>query len=238
MPRTAVRRDRCPRRNQRCILANGTSYSIDRMHRLDMSEHDDADTMLRAALDRIAPLPASEFDFLRRHTELRTYAAGCALIDIGERPSRFWFLLSGFLKFFYITEAGREYIKAFTRPGEIAVPLSALLTNTPNSFAIVAVSEARTLTLPTSIIPELYSRHPVWERIGRVLAEQMAVRKEARERELLLDSAFVRFQRFSQRYPELVDWIPQRQIASYIGVTEQALSRLLRGKRDGHLNEG
>ena len=203
-----------------------------------MSDHPDADVMLKSALERIAPLPASEFDYLRRHTELRTYPSGCALIDIGERPSRFWFLLSGFLKLFYITEAGREYIKAFTRPGEIAVPLSALLTNSPNGFAIVAVSEARTLTLPSSIIPELYDRHPVWERIGRVLAEQMAVRKEARERELLLDSAFVRFQRFSERYPELVEWIPQREIASYIGVTEQALSRLLREKRDRHLNEG
>jgi CRP-like cAMP-binding protein len=202
-----------------------------------MSEHDDAALMLQAALSRIAPLPASEFEYVRRHAELRTYAAGSTLIDIGERPSRFWFLLSGFLKFFYITEAGREYIKAFTRPGEIAVPLSALLTNTPNTFAIVAVSEARTLALPTSLIPALYERHPVWERIGRVLAEQMAMRKEARERELLLDSAFVRFQRFSERYPELVDWIPQRQIASYIGVTEQALSRLLRDKRAGFLDE-
>lgn len=198
-----------------------------------MSEHDTAAGMLQAALNRIAPLPAREFEHLRRHAELRTYAAGCTLIDIGERPSRFWFLLSGFLKFFYITEAGREYIKAFTRPGEIAVPLSALLTSTPNRFAIVAVSEARTLTLPTALIPALYDRHPVWDRIGRVLAEQMAMRKEARERELLLDSALVRFKRFAERYPELVEWIPQRQIASYIGVTEQALSRLLRDKRNG-----
>ena len=202
-----------------------------------MSDHDDAAGMLQAALNRIAPVPSSEFEYLRRHAELRTYAAGCTLIDIGDWPSRFWFLLSGFLKFFYVTEAGREYIKAFARPGEIVVPLSALRTDTPNRFAIVAVSDARALALPTSLIQELYDRHPVWERIGRVLAEQMAMRKEARERELLLDSAFVRFQRFEERYPELVEWISQRQIASYIGVTEQALSRLLRDKRADHLDE-
>lgn len=203
-----------------------------------MSEHENAVSMLSAALNRIAPLPEGELDYLRRFTDLRTYSAGSTLIDIGERPSRFWFVLSGFLKFFYVTESGREYIKAFTRPGEIAVPLSALLSSSPNSFAIVAVTDARTLCLPTSLIPQLYDRHPVWDRIGRVLAEQMAMRKEARERELLLDSAFVRFQRFAERYPELVEWIPQRQIASYIGVTEQALSRLLRDQRSGDLNEG
>jgi len=79
--------------------------------------------------------------------------------------------------------------------------------------------------------PHLYDRHPIWDRIGRVLAEQMAIRKEARERELLLDPALVRFRRFAERYPELMEWLPQRQIAYYIGVTEQALSRLLRDWR-------
>src|SRR5512138_350894 len=211
----------------------GTCPGVD----AEMPEHDEAVGMLQAALSRIAPLPPGELEYVRRHAELRTYAAGCPLIDIGERPSRFWFVLSGFLKFFYITEGGREYIKAFTRPGEIAVPLSALLTKGPNGFAIVAVSDARTLELPTSLIPTLYERHPMWDRIGRVLAEQMAVRKEARERELLLDSAFERYQRFAERYPELVDWIPQRHIASYIGVTEQALSRLLRDNRAAQFDE-
>lgn len=206
--------------------------SADRVHSNDLG------AMLKSALTRIAPLPEIEFEHLRQHGELRTFSAGATLIDIGEKPSRCWFVLSGFLKFFYITEAGREYIKAFARPGEIVVPLSAMRTDTPNSFAIAAVSEARTFEFPSSLIPQLYNRHPSWERIGRVLAEEMAVRKEARERELLLDSALVRFERFSERYPELVDWIPQRQIASYIGVTEQALSRLLRTWRARRLNEG
>lgn len=189
--------------------------------------------LLRQALQRIAPLPDEEFDFLRQRAESRSYPAGRVLIEIGELPSRCWFLVSGFLRFFYVTESGREYNKAFSRPGEIVLPLSAALARAPNSFVIAAVTDARTLAFPVSLIPELFHRHPAWERIGRVLAEQMAVRKEARERELLLDSAHVRFQRFAERYPELVDWIPQRQIASYIGVTEQGLSRLLRSWREG-----
>jgi CRP-like cAMP-binding protein len=187
---------------------------------------------LRQTLQRIAPLPDEEFEYLRRHGEPRTYPAGRALIDIGGPPNRCWFLITGFLRFFYLTESGREYNKAFSRPGEIVMPLTAALSNVPNSFVIAAVTDARTLAFPSALIPTLYDRHPAWDRIGRVLAEQMAVRKEARERELLLDPAYVRFQRFAERYPELVDWIPQRQVASYIGVTEQALSRLLRTWRE------
>jgi CRP-like cAMP-binding protein len=187
---------------------------------------------LRQTLHRIAPLPDEEFEYLRRQGEPRTYPAGQTLIDIGGPPSRCWFLISGFLRFYYVTESGREFNKAFSRPGEIVMPLTAALARAPNTFVIAAVTDARTLAFPAALIPALYDRHPAWERIGRVLAEQMAVRKEARERELLLDPAYVRFQRFADRYPELVEWLPQRQVASYIGVTEQALSRLLRTWRE------
>lgn len=188
---------------------------------------------LSSHLRRIAALPAAELDYLRRHAEPRRYESGQALIEIGQSPRHCWFLVSGFLRFFHVTESGREYNKAFSRPGEIVMPLSAVVSGTPNTFVIAAITAVETLAFPVSILPALYERHPAWERIGRVLAEQMAMRKEARERELLLDSALVRFHRFADRYPELVGWLPQRQIASYIGVTEPALSRLLRDWRAG-----
>src|SRR5690242_18277202 len=203
-----------------------------------MDSQEDGYSLLRQTLLRIAPLPASELEYLQRHAEPRSYPTGRALIEAGETPTRCWFLIAGFLRFFYVTESGREYNKAFSRPGEVVVPLSAAITATPNGFTIAAITDVRTLAFPLSLIPTLYERHAAWERVGRVLAEQMALRKEARERELLLDEPYVRFQRFAERYPEIADWIPQRQIASYIGVTEQALSRLLRVWREKHVNHG
>lgn len=187
---------------------------------------------LEQALLAIAPLPAGELDFLHRHAEFRSFTAGSTLLDAAEVPVHCWFLVSGFLRFFYLTENGREYNKAFSRPGDVVVPLTGMLTREPNGFFIAAITDVETVEFPVELVPELFARHPAWERVGRVLAEQMAVRKELRERELLMDSALVRFQRFSERYPELVEWLPQRQIASFIGVTEQALSRLLREWRE------
>ena len=193
--------------------------------------NDEAVRALSARLLDIAPLPAGEMRFLIDNAETRRYRAGATLIDAAEVPSRCWFLASGFLRFFYITESGREFNKAFSRPGEIVVPLTGMLSGAANGFVIAAITEVETLSFPTALIPVLFERHAAWERVGRVLAEQMAIRKEMRERELLMDSALVRFTRSSERYPELVDWLAQRQIASFIGVTEQALSRLLRARK-------
>lgn len=185
----------------------------------------------KATLQGIAALPDDEFSFLSRHAVLSRYRPGEVLLEIGEVPDRFWYLPEGFLRFFYVTEDGREFNKAFPRPGEIVVPLTGLRTGRASAFAITAVTEAAAVALPLKIIPQLYDRHWAWERIGRVLAEEMAMRKEAREREFLQESALNRYRRFALGYPELIGVIPQRQIASFIGVTEQALSRILRAEK-------
>lgn len=193
-----------------------------------MGELDRHLSAFRATLEGIAALPAAEFDYLSQHARLVRYRPGDVLLEIGEVPGWCWYLAEGFLRFFYVTENGRESNKAFPRPGEIVVPLTGLRTGRPSAFAITAVIEATAVMLTLRLIPELYDRHPAWERVGRVLAEEMAMRKEEREREFLQDSALTRYRRFAECYPELIGVIRQRQIASFIGVTEQALSRILR----------
>jgi len=75
-------------------------------------------------------------------------------------------------------------------------------------------------------LQELYDRHPVWERIGRIKAERLAIQKEFREKEFLLDTAETRYRRFLKEFPDLTDRIPQYYIASYLGITDVALSRI------------
>lgn len=185
-----------------------------------------------ATLSAIAPLPASETEYLRRHVTPGRYRPGETLLQIGDVATHCWYLGDGFLRFHYVAEDGREFNKAFCRPGEIVVPLTSMVTGEPSQFAITAVTEVRTVTIPLRIVPVLLDRDVTWERIGRVLAQRMAMRKEMREKEFLLDSALARYRNFARRYPELLDVVPQRQIANFIGITEQALSRILRSERD------
>jgi CRP-like cAMP-binding protein len=149
--------------------------------------------ILRQTLQRIAHLPDEEFEYLRQQAESRSYPAGHALIQIGEAPSRCWFLISGFLRFFYVTESGREYNKAFSRPGEIVMPLTAALAGAPNSFVIAAATDARTLAFPVSLIPALYDRQP-W-RTGNRHPTPRAARRVARpsKRDLVASGGLMRW---------------------------------------------
>lgn len=192
-----------------------------------MNAFDAACGRFRDALETIARIPDDEWSFLRPHLKPARFRRGEDLVTAGNRPRHLWYLDTGLLRFFYVSESGREFNKAFARSGEIVGALVATVTGKPCGFTIQAMTESRAVAAPVALLPTLHDRHRCWERIGRVLAEQAAVRKEVREREFLINDPLERYRRFLQRYPGIDSEIPQKQIAAYIGVSEVQLSRLL-----------
>ncbi|MDX1570061.1 MAG: Crp/Fnr family transcriptional regulator [Xanthomonadales bacterium] len=190
-------------------------------------EFEAACARFREAIGVLASVPDREWSFLRARLKPAAFRRGEDLVTAGDDPRHFWFLDKGLLRFFYVSESGREFNKAFARPGEVFGALVATVTGEPCGFSIQAVSDAFTVAVPNALLEALYERHPCWERIGRRLAEQATVRKEVRERELLIDDPLERYRHFRERYSDIAGDIPQRQIAAYIGISEVQLSRLL-----------
>ncbi len=75
-------------------------------------------------------------------------------------------------------------------------------------------------------VVHLFKQSQYWEKLGRILAEQLFVKKETREASFLLDNAEARYIRFLKDYPNLEDRITQYHIASYLGITPVMLSRI------------
>ncbi|MNI08038.1 hypothetical protein D3C73_610620 [compost metagenome] len=109
---------------------------------------------------------------------------------------------------------------------EFITSYSSLLQNAPSFFAIQALMDSQLIVIPYSDFQSLFARHICWERLGRIIVEQLFVKKETRERELLLLSAEARYLLFLEKYGQVVKHIPQYHIASYLGITPVALSRI------------
>ncbi len=185
-------------------------------------------------LTQLAPLPESEWQWLNTQLSPASLVRGEYLCEAGKRPTALHFLVSGVARFCYLTEDGKEFNKAFARAGELLGPLVALATGEPCTYFVQTLTECQSLRIPCQLVPAIYDRHWCWERIGRRIAEQTTLRKEQREKEFLLTSAKARYDAFNARYPGLQQQIPQKHIASYIGITEVALSRLIHSE----LNKG
>ncbi len=182
----------------------------------------------QSAVDIQVSIPESEWEYLAAHLMECEFEKNEYLVRAGDVAQNFYFVVQGLVRLFYSTEDGKEFNKAFAMENGFAGSFHSLILQAPCGFFIQAMESTNTVVLPNRVMRELYERHACWERLGRRNAENLALIKEAREKELLLDSLETRYRRFLKEYPGLADRIPQYHIASYLGVTNVALSRLRR----------
>lgn len=154
------------------------------------------------------------------------FSKGQFLVQEGESNGTLYYIDQGLVRFVYITDDGREFNKSFAAEGEFVGCLRSILSQQSCRFSIQALEDTQVLALNRQSRELLWNKHSEWERLGRVLAERLALKKEEREAQFLLDSAESRYQFLLEEYPGLCKRIPQYHIASYIGITDVALSRI------------
>jgi CRP-like cAMP-binding protein len=187
----------------------------------------------RHTVEKEVPIPEGEWKYLVPRLAERVFEKGDYLVRAGDVANNFYFIIKGLVRFFYSTEDGKEFNKHFAMENGFAGSFHSLVLHEPCGFFIQALERTETLVLPNPLLYELYERHPCWERLGRRNAENLAILKESREKELLLDSLEIRYRRFLKEYPGLAERIAQYHIASYLGVTNVALSRIRRKINQG-----
>ena len=180
----------------------------------------------RQTITQMADIPEAEWNHVSRQLSEREFKKNQYLIQAGEISKNFYFITRGMVRFFYSTQDGKEFNKHFAMENQFAGSMHSLSLNAPCGFYIQALEKTTTLVLPHKVMQTSYQRHPCWDRLGRKNAEYMFLFKEAREKELLLDSLETRYHRFLKNFPGISERIPQYHIASYLGVTDVALSRI------------
>ena len=181
---------------------------------------------LKDFVDKLADVSEEEWAYFSGKLTQRIFDKNQLLFEAGEPVTDFFFIIKGLVRFFYLTEEGKEFNKAFAMENEFAGSFSAMIFDAPCRYYVQALEKTVALVLPIRLIKDVYDRHPAWERVGRRHAESVAVKKEIREGEFLLDSAETRYRRLLSDCPKLVDRVQQYHIASYLGITDVALSRI------------
>jgi CRP-like cAMP-binding protein len=176
---------------------------------------------------RVPQPPAELWRALEQQLRPMRLAKGEFLVRPGEASGSVGLVRSGMLRFFYTDTEGAEYTKAFRGPGEMAAAFAELLLGVPSRTHIQALEDAELLVCDYARLDHSLSRFPSWQPMARLIAEHFYVVKERREFELLQLSAEDRYRRFAADYPDLMGRIPQYCVASYLGITPVALSRIV-----------
>jgi len=157
--------------------------------------------------------------------EVRLRAGEHALVE-GERVEHFWWVREGICRIYRVDSEGSETTKSFSVPGQLCAPYAELLEKSPSRSFVQALSPVRALRLPVAPFQKLAETELEWALVLRKIAELSFLEKENREHEFLTLSASDRYARVVQEAPELFQTVPLRIIASYLGITPVALSRI------------
>lgn len=137
------------------------------------------------------------------------------------------FVTEGCLRSYSIDQNGFEHILQFAPPGWWIGDMRSFTTQTPGVLHIDAVDKSELLVIARADMEQLYQQVPQFERYFRILAENAIATYQHRMIDSLSLSAMERYDNFCRTYPSLIQCLPQKQVAAYIGVTPEFLSKML-----------
>lgn len=136
------------------------------------------------------------------------------------------FVLSGCLRAYSVDENGVEHILQFAPQNWWITDMFSILSGKPAHLNIDALEDSEILLLSKSNQELLYEKVPKFERYFRILIQNSTVASRQRVLDNLELSAKERFAKFCKTYPSLINSLPQKQIAAYIGVTPEFMSKM------------
>ncbi|WP_276369428.1 Crp/Fnr family transcriptional regulator [Chryseolinea sp. H1M3-3] len=136
------------------------------------------------------------------------------------------FVIDGALRSFSVDKEGKEHILNFATQGWWMSDLYSLISKKPSTLNIEAIDDTDVFILSGTDQQLLYEKVPKFERFFRILIENALVANQQRLIDNLSLPAEERYLQFLKKYPIIPSCVPQHNIASYLGITPEFLSKI------------
>jgi len=171
-------------------------------------------------------LAAEAFEDLEGQLAIVDYKKGDVLLSQGAHEMEQYFVIDGILKRVVASPEGKEMILRFAKEDDMDTSYAAWKLRTPAPYSIRAVTKARVAKMPLPQWVAFLDRHvelkddfeyEVMHLMSEVMAHTITLH--------LLDAPG-RVHRFSRKHPELAERVPKKELASYLNLSAETLSRL------------
>ncbi|SRR5690554_6236626 len=147
------------------------------------------------------------------------------LLKRGQIENNLSFVETGIIRF-YIPKEENDLTFAFAFNNSFVSGYNSFLTRTPSIYEIETLTKTTLWQLTYDDLQVIYNKTKIGNAIGRQASEELFLKKSQRELSLLNETAEQRYLNLFAEQPKLIKEIPLKYIASYIGITPQALSRI------------
>jgi CRP-like cAMP-binding protein len=189
-------------------------------------EKSEAQALLAQSINQVQETPAELIDKLFALSRLKEFAPGEIVLRAGEVPQYLGVNIQGLFRLFYIDSEGQDSTKGFSSTGNLVVSYSALAEGRESHLYIEALEPSTVLLFSYAKFKALIQEDLRWYPYVYSLLESVYLMKERREKSFLLLNATERYQAFRQEYAAIEKRLKLYHIASFLGITPEALSRI------------
>lgn len=183
-------------------------------------------------LSQFLALSDAEIEALDARCTLRRLKRRQFLLSEGSVCLHYSFVVAGCFKMYKVDEAGKQHNIHFAVENEWIADIGSFHSQKPSQLYIEAMEAAEVIQLSRPDLIYFFEDNSKFNRIFRVQVEHDYIRLQRRLLQTISTSAEERYQAFMADYPHLANRLPSTQIASYLGITPEFLSRI-RNKMTG-----
>ena len=184
---------------------------------------------IRTYLEKSLIINDSDWDFFTSKLKSRSVKKRTRLLELGAIEKHISFLDKGIVRFFIPNDdKEKETTFGFCFNNEFVSAYDSFLTQSPSLYELETLTDVEMWSMSYEDLQAVYKETSIGNTLGRLSSERLFLIKSKREQSLLNETAEERYLNLFDERPKLIKEIPLKYIASYIGVTAQALSRIRR----------
>jgi CRP-like cAMP-binding protein len=154
----------------------------------------------------------------------KNFKKGTVLLKEGNFSKDGYFVIKGCIRCYYIID-GEEKTTAFYTESETFAPLC-IVSNKPSEYYVSCVEDSIIAVSDPGMENEIFEKFPRFESLCRILSEELLAKNQASFDDFKNSSPEQRYLNLMQTRPDLLQRVPQHQLASYLGIKPQSLSRI------------
>lgn len=183
-------------------------------------------SILRKYLERYTDFEETQIDLVLNQIPVKAYKKGTCLLTQGEVPTKCYFVLSGCVRQYMISETGKETTFNFYTEDQAVTIYNQHKSDKTSDYTLVCLEDCVLVVGDLNAEQDMYEAYPELAEMTRQMMIQDFGNVQQEFAQFMASSPEERYRQLVLKRPGLVDRVPQNQLATYLGITPESLSRI------------
>ena len=196
------------------------------MNALSTNEIEKFYELLIKKISLLSKLDVDDVKLIKSLFHFEHYPKDEPIIRVGEFADKAYYIISGYMKYYKLLDSGDDLIIHLYAPDNFAASLDSFFNEERSKEELTCITDCYLFSITRADLEILFSTNEKWGTFGRKLMESFLIEKEERIIDQISLTAQQRYIKLIETNPGIVQNVPIKLIASFIGVKPESLSRI------------